>query len=124
MWYVPFVKPEPPADIEQVTIPLKLCGLSKVSVAVPVTVVTPVIGKPMCKSFSMLSAVSLVILFLRSLVTTLPTGDLFANDFDAAGLSSTLSRSNCGYRSSTFWLYLSARYSSVIWLSAFKTYKW
>ena len=32
----------------------------------------------MCKSFNTLSAVSLVRLFLRSLVTTLPTGDLLA----------------------------------------------
>ena len=91
----------------QVTIPLKLCSLSNVKVAVPAfcdenAVVTPVIGKPIWKSFKTLSAVSLVTLFLRSLVTTLPTGDLLANVFDAAGLSETLSRSNWGYRSSTF----------------------
>ena len=77
------------------------------SVAVPAfcdenEVVTPVIDKPICKSFRILSAVSLVRLFLRSLVTTLPTGDLLAKVFDAGGLSSILSRSSCGYRSSTF----------------------
>ena len=88
--------------MEQVTIPLKLCCLSNVSVAVPPDDETFVIGKPIWKSFNTLSAVSLVRLFLRSLVTTLPTGDLLAKVFDAAGLSSILSRSSCGYKSSTF----------------------
>ena len=93
------MRPDPPADIEQVTIPLRLCCLSNVSVAVPAfidenAVDTPVIGKPIWKSFNTLSAVSHVRLFLRSLVTTLPTGDLLAKVFDAAGLSSILSRSS------------------------------
>ena len=83
----------------QVTIPLKLCCLSNVRVAVPAfndenDVDTPVIGKPMWKSLRILSAVSLVRLFLRSFVTTLPTGDLLAKVFDAAGLSSILSLSS------------------------------
>ena len=90
-----------------VTIALRLCCLSKVRVAVPAfcdenEVVTPVIDKPIFKSFNTLSAVSLVRLFLRSLVTTLPTGDLLAKVLDAAGLSCMLSLSSWGYKSSTF----------------------
>ena len=89
------------------TIPLRLCCLSKVRVAVPAfcdenEVVTPEICKPSFKSFNTLSAVSLVRLFLRSLVTTLPTGDLLAKVLDAAGLSCMLSLSSWGYKSSTF----------------------
>ena len=49
-----------------------------------------------------LSFVSLVILLSGSLVTTCPRGDLTAKDFAACGFSSTLSRSNCGYKSTTF----------------------
>ena len=55
---------------------------------------TPVICKPIFKSFNTLSAVSLVRLFLRSLVTTLPTGDLLAKVLDAGGLSCMLSLSS------------------------------
>ena len=43
-----------------------------------------------------LFVVSLVILFLRSLVTTSPIGNLFANDVASGGLSFTLSRSYSG----------------------------
>ena len=48
------------------------------------------------KDLRNLFVVSLVILFLRSLVTTSPIGNLFAKDVASGGLSSTLSRSYSG----------------------------
>ena len=58
--------------------------------------------KPLAKSCSSLSVASLVILFLRLLVTTSPIGVLRANETAAGGLSFSLSLSCCGYRSVTF----------------------
>ena len=55
-----------------------------------------VIFNPLPKSCNNLSVDSLVILFLRLLVTTSPIGSLFANDIAAGGLSFSLSLSCCG----------------------------
>ena len=79
-----------------VTIPARLCALSKVIVETPdeaLTVETPI---PTPNVVNNLSVFSLVILFLRSFVTTLPSGDRTEYDFDALGLSSILSLSSCG----------------------------
>ena len=84
----------------------------------------PVIFKPVPKSCSNLSVDSLVILFLRLLVTTSPIGSLFAKETAAGGLSFSLSLSCCGYKSVTFWLYFWSVNSSTMVLSAFKTNKW
>ena len=46
---------------------------------------TPLTLLPYPKSFMILSAVSLVILFLKSSVATSPIGALFAKDTDAGG---------------------------------------
>ena len=61
-----------------------------------------VIFNPLPKSCNNLSVDSLVILFLRLLVTTSPIGCLLANETDDGGLSFSLSLSCCGYRSVTF----------------------
>jgi len=87
---------------EYVTIPLKPCSRSNVSVVIPDVESNPVILRPVPKSCSNLSVASLVILFLRLLVTTSPIGVLRANETDAGGLSFSLSLSCCGYRSVTF----------------------
>ena len=71
-------------------------------------VVTPVVESKLVilsavpKSCSNLSVASLVILFLRLLVTTSPIGFLFANETADGGLSFSLSLSCCGYKSVTF----------------------
>ena len=82
-WYVPLVYPLPPVRELKVTIPLKLWFLAKVSVATPTAfdvnaVVIPVIECPIPREGKMLSIVSLVRLFLRSLVLTSPRGALRA----------------------------------------------
>ena len=81
---------------EYVTIPLKPCSLSNVSVETPVVESTLVILSPLPKSCSNLSLASLVILFLRLLVTTSPIGFRLANETAAGGLSFSLSLSCCG----------------------------
>ena len=58
--------------------------------------VTEAISLPIPRDLSVRSAVSLVILFLRSFVTTTPIGERFAYVFAVGGFASTLSRSNCG----------------------------
>ncbi len=65
-------------------IPFNPCSLPKVITAVPAVteenvVETPTIDCPIPTSLTNLSTDSLVILFLRSLVTTSPSGALFAN---------------------------------------------
>ena len=102
LWYVPSVYPVPPVKSVYVTIPLKPCSLSKVIVETPAIDSIPVIFKPLPKSCSNLSVASLVILFLRLLVTTSPIGVLRANETAAGGLSFSLSLSCCGYKSVTF----------------------
>ena len=88
-------------------IPLNPCSLSNVIVAIPAVVLvneveTPEILRPTPKSLTNWSVASLVILFFRSLVETSPRGLLFANVFADLGLSSILSLSSCGYKSTTF----------------------
>ena len=55
-----------------------------------------VIARPTPRDVIVLSIVSLVILFFRSLVFVSPIGDLNANVFAAGGFASGLSLSNCG----------------------------
>ena len=83
------------------TIPARPCSLAKVIVSfeAPETLET---SRPIPKLVSKVSVDSLVILFLRSFVTTSPRGSLFANDLAEGGLSLMLSLSNWGYRSTTF----------------------
>ena len=98
LWKVPLaVYPEPPADIPDISSmalrEAKPCGLSNVIVATPTfadgkEVVTPVTLFPYPRSFTILSIVSLVILFLRSSVATSPNGFLFANDTADGGFES------------------------------------
>ena len=74
-----------------------------------------------------LLVVSLVILFLRSLVTTSPSGNLFANVVASGGLASILSRSYSGNKFTIFWLCLNSVNSfedSFITFDAFNTNKW
>ena len=106
---------------EYVTIPLKPCSLSNVSVETPAVESILVIFNPWPKSCSNLSVASLVILFFKLLVTTSPIGFLLANDTEAGGLSFSLSLSCCGYKSVTFWLYFCPVNSLVTELSAFRT---
>ena len=66
------------------------CGLSNVIVATPTlddgnSVATPVTLFPYPISFTSLSVVSLVILFLKSSVATSPIGALFAKETAAGG---------------------------------------
>ena len=66
---MPFVNPVPPVIVATVLTPPNPCGLSNVIVAVPTLVdeyevETPLIFLPYPKSFTTLSSVSLVILFL------------------------------------------------------------
>jgi len=91
-------------------IPFNPCSLPKVITAVPAVteenvVETPTIDCPIPTSLTNLSTDSLVILFLRSLVTTSPSGALFANVDAEFGLAFGLSLSNWGYRSTIFWEY-------------------
>ena len=86
-WYVPLVY-DAPAVTVPATICANLCALSNVIVAREVVVVTPLILWPIPSSVIKVSAFSLVILFLRSSVTTSPIGLLNANDFAEFGLSS------------------------------------
>jgi len=74
----------------------KLCALSNVSSASPVSVPTLLIFNPTPKSLSSLSEVSLVKLSFKKFVATSPRGLLFAKDADADGLSVGLSLSSCG----------------------------
>ena len=93
-------------------------------VVLSVTVETVSVISNVCKK---LFTVSLVILFLRSLVTTSPIGEFFAWDVASGGLSSTLSRSYSGYKLTIFWLNLSSLNwpdESNIWLFEFNTNKW
>ena len=79
------------------------------------------------KDLRNLFVVSLVILFLRSLVTTSPKGNLFAKEVASGGFAFTLSRSYSGYKLTIFWLYLLSENwpdDSVIALSLFNTNKW
>ena len=79
------------------------------------------------KDLRNLLVVSLVILFFKSLVTTSPSGNLFANVVASGGFASILSRSYSGYKFTIFWFYLlSVNWpdDSVIALSAFNTNKW
>ena len=79
------------------------CSLLNVIVEIPADrVVTLDILTPIPTSVINLSIVSLVILFFKSFVVTFPRGVRFANVFVELGESSTLSRSNCGYKSVTF----------------------
>ena len=83
--------------IEPVTIPDNPWLLTKVIVEIPAEAgVAEETGIPIPIFFSVRSAVSLVILFFKSLVTTSPIGNLFANDFAAGGFEWALSRSICG----------------------------
>ena len=72
------------------------CCSVNVKSAVVVLSVTALIVFVVSNDSSNLFVVSLVILFLRSLVTTSPIGNLFAYDVASGGLSSTLSRSYSG----------------------------
>ena len=110
--------------IEPVTSPPRLCLLSKVRVARVFVVDTPEIRRPWPKSWTNWFNDSLVILFFSSFVTTSPRGFLRANDFAVGGLSSMLSLSLCGYKSTTLWLYELPTNSSVTVLSAFMTKRW
>ena len=56
-------------------------------VEIPEDVVTPVTSRPLWKALRVTSILSLVILFLRSLVTTSPSGDLLANETADCGES-------------------------------------
>ena len=67
---------------------------------------TPEISRPTPKDVSTVLMDSLVILFLRSFVTTSPRGARLANYLAEGGLSWILSLSSWGYKSTTFWLYL------------------
>ena len=100
-WNVPFVYVAPPV-IVPVLIPLNPCSRLNPIVAIPADESTVEIDRPTPKTLRILSTDSLVILFLRSLVTTSPRGALFANETAAGGLSLKLSLSNCGYKSTTF----------------------
>jgi hypothetical protein len=83
--------------------PARPCSLAKVIVGeVVVGSETLETSRPTPNLVSKVSVDSLVILFLRSFVTTSPRGSLFANDLAEGGLSLILSLSNWGYRSTTF----------------------
>ena len=106
LWNVPLLKPEVTEFNLPVAIPLKLWFCEKVIVDIPpdndeiFDMVNPIPKFLVAKSF-----VSRVILFFKSLVSTSPNGLLKAKDFAESGLSSALSRSNWGYKSTTFWPY-------------------
>ena len=63
-------------------------------VAIPEELITLDTSRPTPRLMSKVSVDSFVILFLRSLVTTSPRGDLFANVLAGSGLSLILSLSN------------------------------
>ena len=73
---------------------------------------------PIPKVVERILVLSLVTLFLSSLVTTWPSGDLLAKETEDCGLSSGLSISCWGYKSVTFWLYFKEVKVSGIALSA------
>ena len=96
-----------------VVIPERLWSFPKVIVDKPALVAdTLVTVNPIPSFFVSKSDDSLVILFFKSFVDTWPTGFLSANDVDGRGLSSLLSLSSWGYKSTTFWLNLRSVNSS------------
>ena len=76
--------------------PLNLCSESKVNIGLVALEEILVILLTAPKVSKNVFTVSLVILFLRSLVTTCPIGASWAYDCACWGLSSGLSLSNCG----------------------------
>ena len=114
------MNPDVTAAAVPVTIPAKLCSLSNVTMGVDAPALLMLVTlSPIPNVFTNASALSLVILFLRSSVWTSPIGDLNAKVFADFGLSSKLSLSSWGYRSVTFWLYFKSVNSWLIALFEF-----